>query len=49
MGEKAATSEVINRVVSVLGDEDSYVRSSAYDALVKMGEKAATSEVINQL
>jgi predicted CopG family antitoxin len=48
MGEKAATSEVINRLVSSLDDEDSNVRWSAYDALGKMGEKAATSEVINR-
>jgi HEAT repeat protein len=49
MGEKAATSAVINRLVSALGDEDWKVRRSACDALGKMGEKAATSEVINRL
>ncbi|CAF4192234.1 unnamed protein product, partial [Rotaria sordida] len=49
MGEKAATNEVINRLVSALGDENSDVRSSVCDALGEMGEKAATSEVINRL
>jgi HEAT repeat protein len=49
MGEKAATREVIDRLVSALGDEDSDVIISACDALGKIGEKAATSEVINRL
>ncbi|CAF4336091.1 unnamed protein product, partial [Rotaria sordida] len=33
MGEKAATSEVINRLATALGDMDLFVRSSARDAL----------------
>ena len=49
MGEKAATSEVISRLVSALGDENSNVRASACVALGEMGEKAATSEVISKL
>jgi hypothetical protein len=49
MGEKAAKSEVINRLVSALGDEYTDVRSSACEALGKMGEKAARTEVINRL
>ncbi|CAF1103130.1 unnamed protein product, partial [Didymodactylos carnosus] len=49
MCEKAATSEVINRLVVALGDEDSNVRSSACEALGKMGDKTATSEVLKRL
>jgi hypothetical protein len=49
MGEKAATSEVINGLVSTLGDKDRGVRSSGCKALGAMGEKAATSEVIDEL
>ena len=41
MGEKAATNEVINRLLLLLGDMNDSVRSSAYEALVRMGEKAA--------
>jgi hypothetical protein len=40
---------VINRIVSVLGYEDSSVRRIACQALGEMGEKAATIEVINRL
>ncbi|CAF0805619.1 unnamed protein product [Rotaria sordida] len=49
MGEKAATTEVINRLVSALGDKHFRRRIMACDALGKIGEKAATSEVINRL
>jgi HEAT repeat protein len=49
MGEKAATNEVITKLVSALGDQSHVVRMSACSALVKMGEKAATNEVITKL
>jgi HEAT repeat protein len=49
MGEKAATSEVITKLVSALGDESQYVRWNACEAFGKIGEKAATSEVITKL
>jgi hypothetical protein len=49
MGEKAATSEVINRLVSARGDRDSNIRWGAYDDIGKMGKKAAASEVINRI
>jgi hypothetical protein len=49
MGEKAATNEVLNKVVSALGDESEDLRSTAINALGKMGEKAATNEVIGKL
>jgi HEAT repeat protein len=49
MGEKAATSEVINQLVSALGDEDTYVRIRACEALGEMGEKAATGKLIKVL
>ncbi|CAF4242799.1 unnamed protein product, partial [Rotaria sordida] len=49
MGDKAATSDVINRLVSALGDQGLDVRDSARYALGEMGEKAATSEMINRL
>jgi hypothetical protein len=49
MGEKAATNEVITKLVSALGDENDYVRGNAWEALGKMGEKAATNEVITKL
>ena len=49
MGEKAATNEVITKLVSALGDQSEYVRTSACEALGKMGEKAATNEVITKL
>jgi hypothetical protein len=46
MGEKAATNEVINGLVSALRDTDSDVRGNACVALRSMGEKAAANEVI---
>jgi HEAT repeat protein len=49
MGEKAATNEVINKLVSALGDQSDHVRKYACSALGKMGEKAATNEVISKL
>ena len=49
MGEKAATNEVITKLVSALGDQSEYVRRDACEALGKMGEKAATNEVITKL
>jgi hypothetical protein len=49
MGEKAATNEVISKLVNALGDESEKVRSSACEALGTMGEKAATNEVISKL
>ena len=49
LGEKAATSEIISRLVISLGDSDNNVRGSACEALGRLGEKAATTEVINQL
>jgi predicted CopG family antitoxin len=49
MGEKAATNEVINRLLLLLGDTNDSIRSSAYAALGKMGEKAANNEVINRV
>jgi hypothetical protein len=49
MGEKAATNEVINRLVSALGDKDWFVGRSACDALGAMGAKAEMSEVIDRV
>jgi hypothetical protein len=49
IGEKAATNEVINKLVSALEDESEDVRQYACFALGKTGEKAATNEVINKL
>ena len=49
LGENAATSEVINGLVILLGDTDKNVRESACEVLVSLGEKAATSEVIGRL
>jgi HEAT repeat protein len=50
MGEKAATNEVITKLMSsALGDESDDVRGSACLALGEMGEKAATNEVITKL
>ncbi|CAM4798436.1 unnamed protein product, partial [Rotaria magnacalcarata] len=49
MGEKAATSQVIDRLVVALGDQDGEVRDNACRALGAMGEKAATSQVIDRL
>jgi hypothetical protein len=49
MGEKAATNEVITKLVSALGDQSDRVRMMACEALGKMGVKAATNEVITKL
>jgi hypothetical protein len=49
MGDKAATNEVITKLVSALGDESDRVRASVCIALENMGEKAATNEVITKL
>ncbi|CAM4921105.1 unnamed protein product [Rotaria socialis] len=49
IGEKASTSQVIDRLVGALGDQHDQVRRSAYSALEKIGEKAATSQVIDRL
>jgi hypothetical protein len=49
MGEKAATNEVITKLVSALGDQSENVRRNACSALRNMGEKAATNEVISKL
>ncbi|CAF0945019.1 unnamed protein product [Adineta steineri] len=48
-GEKAATKEVIIKLVSALEDKSDKVRSAACRALESMGEKAATNEVITKL
>jgi len=49
MGEKAATNEVVNRLVILLGDTNYYVRWNACSALLKIAEKAATNEAINKV
>jgi hypothetical protein len=49
MGEKAATNNVINGLVTALGDENDHVRRTACEALGKIGEKAPTNDVINGL
>ena len=49
MGEKAAKTEIISKLVSLLDDESEIVREYAYDALGNMGEKAVTNEVINKV
>jgi hypothetical protein len=49
MGEKAATNEVITKLVSALGDQSYLVRHYACEALETIGKKAATNEVISQL
>ena len=49
IGGKAATNEVITKLVSALGDDSTHVRWSACEALEKMGGKAATTEVITKL
>jgi HEAT repeat protein len=49
MGKKAATNEVITKLVSALGDQSHSVRWNACEALGKIGEKAATNEVITKL
>ncbi|CAF4882485.1 unnamed protein product [Rotaria socialis] len=49
MGEKAATSQVIDGLVVALGDQDEWVRRHACGALGQMGGKAGTSQVIDRL
>jgi hypothetical protein len=49
MGEKAATNEVISKLVSALGDESGGMTYNVCSALGKMGKKAATNEVISKL
>jgi len=49
MGEKAATNEVVDKLVSAVGDKDFMVRESACRALGNIREKAATNEVIDKL
>jgi hypothetical protein len=49
IGQKAATNEVISKLVNALGDESGDVRWYACKALGEMGEKAATNEVITKL
>jgi hypothetical protein len=48
MGEKAATNEVITKLVSALGDQYKLVRVRACQALGNIGERAATNEVITK-
>ncbi|CAF3747914.1 unnamed protein product [Rotaria sp. Silwood1] len=49
MGEKAPTTDVINRLVTALGDKNGYVRQCVCEVLGEMGEKAATNDVMNRL
>ncbi|CAF4522093.1 unnamed protein product, partial [Didymodactylos carnosus] len=49
MGQKAATNEVINKLLSLLDHTNVGVRMSACDILGEIGERAATDEVINKL
>jgi hypothetical protein len=49
MGEKAATSKVMNRLMVAFEDEFGFVRWKACEALEKMGEKVVTSDVIKRL
>jgi hypothetical protein len=49
LGEKAATNEVINKLLHLLGSTNYSVRISACQALGEIGEKAETNEVINSL
>ncbi|CAF4864488.1 unnamed protein product, partial [Rotaria socialis] len=49
MGEKGATSEVIDLLAVALGGQNDVVRLSACSRLGAMGEKAATSQVIDRL
>jgi hypothetical protein len=43
MGEKAATNEVINRLLLLLGDTNDTIRLNACETLGKMGEKAVSA------
>lgn len=47
--KKAATSSVINRLVTALGNEDMNVRTRVCTALGEIGEAAATSDVVKGL
>ena len=49
LGEKAATNEVISRLVISLRDSDKSVRWSVCRVLGGLSDKAATNEVISQL
>jgi len=49
LGEKAATKELIDKLVVGVTDEDEAVRSRAWDAIGALGEKAATKELIDKL
>ena len=50
MGERAATTELITKLVSLLGDENPFVRAEMHVlSLVRMSEKAATTEVMTKL
>ena len=50
MGEKAATNEVITKLVSALGDESERCQKTMHvKALGNIGEKAATNEVSTKL
>ncbi len=49
MGEKAATNEVIDRLLIALGDTNQYVSISTYEALAKTGGKAVTNVMITRL
>ncbi|MBM3748980.1 MAG: HEAT repeat domain-containing protein, partial [Acidobacteria bacterium] len=49
LGEKAATPEVLGRLVELSGDPDEDVRGRAAYALGRLGEKAATPEVLGRL
>ncbi|CAF4586976.1 unnamed protein product, partial [Rotaria magnacalcarata] len=49
MDKKVAINEVINGLVTALGDQNALVRLKASEALGKMGEQAATNEVITGL
>lgn len=49
IGERATTSDVVDKLVVVLGDENGNVRWHACQTLWKMGDKAPTKDVINGL
>ena len=46
---KTATNNVINTLISALGDQDYRIRHSACVALRNIGDKAGTNDVINKL
>jgi len=49
IGEKAATKEVIDKLVIALTDEDAKIRRNACYAVGNIGQKAATKVVIDKL